>query len=129
MKYLILLHNNPTSWKHPMFLHQDKELSAEERDARMAEFGMLMEEISKSGELVDAQPLADPVLGRTVRMRDGALAVTDGPFADSKEQMAGYFVVDCDSMDRAVEIASRFPDTRDGVAEVRPIMDQSGSEM
>ncbi|GHG45614.1 YciI family protein [Streptomyces griseocarneus] len=129
MKYLILLHNNPKSWKHPMFLHQGKELSPAEQDARMAEFGKLMEEISTSGELVDAQPLADPVLGRTVRMRDGELAVTDGPFADSKEQMAGYFVVDCDSMDRAVEIASRFPDTRDGVAEVRPIMDQSGSEM
>ncbi|MBA0125322.1 YciI family protein [Haloechinothrix sp. YIM 98757] len=129
MKYLILLHSNPTSWKHPMFLHQGTELSQEEQDARMAEFGALMEEISNSGELVDGQPLADPVLGKTIRTRDGELAVTDGPFADSKEQMAGYFVVDCDSIDRAVEIASRFPDTRDGVAEVRPIMDQSGSEM
>jgi hypothetical protein len=127
MKYLILLHGNPTSWKHPMFIHD--ELSPEERDARMAEFGALMEEISTSGELVGGEALADPVLTKTVRTRDGALAVTDGPFADSKEQMAGYFVVDCDNVERAVEIASRFPDTRDGVVEVKPIMDESGSEM
>ncbi|MER7166846.1 YciI family protein [Micromonospora sp. NPDC000207] len=128
MKYLILLHSNPTTWKHPMFL-QDAGLSPEEADARMAAFGELMEEVSKSGELVGGQALSDPGLTRTVQMRNGSLTVTDGPFADSKEQMAGYFVVDCDSIDRAVEIASRLPDVHEGVAEVRPIMEDSGEEM
>ncbi|GAA2840317.1 hypothetical protein GCM10020220_031630 [Nonomuraea rubra] len=55
--------------------------------------------------------------------------VTDGPFLDSKEHLAGYFVIDCESLERATEIAARFPDARYSAVEVRPIMDPSGFEM
>ena len=62
-------------------------------------------------------------------MRDGLPAVTDGPYVEAKEQLAGYFVVDCDSPERATEIAARFPDALFAAVEVRPIMDTSGQEM
>jgi hypothetical protein len=66
---------------------------------------------------------------RTVRVRDGVPATTDGPFGEAGEQLAGYFVADCESLERATEIAARFPDARFAAVEVRPIMDLSGQEM
>lgn len=88
-----------------------------------------MREIVESGELVSGAPLADPGATRLVRVRDGGTDVTDGPFIEGKEQLAGYFVVDCESEQRACEIASRFPDARFATVEVRPIMDLGGQEM
>jgi hypothetical protein len=129
VKYVIMIYSNPATWVHPMFLHQHDQLGPDERQARLDEFTALMREIHESGELVDSAPLADPVLSRTIRMRDGVLAATDGPFADTKEQLAGYFVVECETPERAAEIASRMPDARNSGVEVRPIMDLSGMEM
>lgn len=129
MKYVVLIYSNPASWTHPMFLHQRESLSQEEQDTRMNEFAALLDEIGRSGELVGHAALADPINTKTVRMREGSLAVTDGPFLEAKEHLAGYFVVDCDSVERATEIAARFPDAHDAAVEVRPIMDLSGLEM
>ena len=129
MKYVLMIYSNPASWEHPMFLHQAETLSEEERNARLTQFTDLYREILESGELVDSRALADPIISKTVRVRDDALATTDGPFLESKEHLAGYFVVDCDSIERATEIASRFPDARNCAVEVRPIMDMSGPEM
>jgi hypothetical protein len=106
-----------------MFLHQAEQLAPDERAAQLDEFRALMTEIAQSGELIDTAALGDPATGRVIRFRDGVPAATDGPFADSKEQMAGYFVVDCVSFDRATEIAARFPDARHGGVEVRPLRD------
>ena len=99
------------------------------RDALSAQFESLLREISALGELVGSEALADPSITRTIRVRNGLPATTDGPYIESKEQLAGYFVVDCDTADRAVEIASRFPDAQFAAVEVRPIMDLSGQEM
>jgi hypothetical protein len=66
---------------------------------------------------------------RTVRVRDGATAVTDGPFIEAKEHFAGYLMVDCESEERAVEIAARWPDARYWAMEVRPVMSAGGTEM
>lgn len=129
MKFMILIYSNPTRWEFPVFFHQEQVLSGEERDAQMTELVRLMTEISQSGELINTHVLADPALTTTVRGQGESMTSTDGPFAESKEQLAGYLVVDCDTLKRAVEIASRFPDARDGVVEVRPIMDLSGLEM
>ncbi len=130
MKYIILIYSNPTSWVHPLFLRPQQKLSPVEADARSDRFAELMEEIARSGELVTSEALADPVGARTVRsVGGGEVTVTDGPFIESKEQLAGYFVVDCDSLDRAVELAARFPDTVDGAVEVRPLMHPAGLEM
>jgi hypothetical protein len=129
VKYLLLIYSNPVTWEHPMFLHQREPLSPEERDAWVKEITALTEEITESGELLGYGPLADPINTKTVRVRDDALTTTDGPFLESKEHLAGYFVIDCDSVERAVAIASRFPDARSCAVEVRPIMDSTGMEM
>ncbi|MBC8092617.1 MAG: YciI family protein [Pseudonocardia sp.] len=128
-------------------------LPADEREAVSQQADALFDEITASGELIVGTALADPVHtvrlagvgraagggpGRVGPVGDGRAdgggpgrvgAVTDGPFAEAKEQLAGYFVLDCDSPDRAREIASRFPDVRFGAVEVRPIMGSSGQEM
>jgi hypothetical protein len=129
VKYVLMIYSNPVTWEHPMFLHQGEPLSAEERDARLTQFVELYKEILESGELVDARALADPINTKTVRVRDETMTTTDGPFLESKEHLAGFFIVDCDSVERATEIAGRFPDARHFAVEVRPIMDMSGPEM
>ncbi len=129
MKYLLLIYSNPANWAHPVFMHQADAGTDAERGAMLAGFDALLKEITESGELVGAEPLAAPETAKTVRPVNGLPAVTDGPFAETKEQLAGYFVLDCERFERAVEIAARFPDTRFGPIEVRPIMDLSGLEM
>ena len=131
MKYLLLIYSNPESWGHPIFLHNKEALamSAAERDAMAGELDRLITEIAESGELLSIEALADPGTARTVRVRDQVPVVTDGPFVESKEQMAGVFVLDCASPERAEEIAARFPDARFSAVELRPIMGPSGQEM
>ena len=129
LKYMIMIYSNPVTWAHPMFLHQAEQPTPDERAAQIDDFRALMTEIAQSGELIDTAMLGDPVQGRVIRFRDGVPAATDGPFADSKEQMAGYFVVDCASFDRAAEIAARFPDARHGGVEIRPVVDPTTMEM
>ena len=131
MKYMILIYANPENWGHPAFLRTPEALTMPEqqRDQLMTQFVQLMEEITGSGELVGTEALADPVLALTVRVRDGLPATTDGPYIESKEQLAGYFVVDCHSPERATGIASRFPNALFGAVEVRPVMDMSRREL
>jgi hypothetical protein len=94
-----------------------------------AEIAALLKELQESGELLATDPLADPVQTKTVRCSDGAPVVTDGPLAETKEHFGGYLIVDVESIDRAVEIAARWPSSRFAPLEVRPIMDVGGVEM
>jgi hypothetical protein len=130
MKYLLLVYSNPQNWEHPMYLRDPAFLALPEDEraelTRQAE--ALQKEITESGELIAGTALADPVNTRTVRVRDGMPATTDGPFIEAKEQLAGYFVIDCAGPERAAEIAARFPDARFAAVEVHPIMDMSGPE-
>ena len=73
----------------------------------MGEVNALLKELTESGELVGTQALADPSNTKTVRVRDGVPAITDGPFAEAKEQLGGYLIVDCASPERATEVAAR----------------------
>jgi hypothetical protein len=127
VKYLVMIYGNPDSWEHPLFLRDPAFLGLppDERAelARRAE--ELYREITESGELVEGTALADPAATRTVRVRGGVPAITDGPYVEAKEHLAGYLVVDCASAERAEEIAARVPDARFGAVEVRPIMDAS----
>jgi hypothetical protein len=132
VKYLLMIYSNPASWgQHPMFMRTREvlEMTDDERAELMGEFEALLTEISESGELVGAQALADPITSRTVRVRDGGALVTDGPFVEAKEHMAGYFVVDCATPERAEEIAARFPDARFAGVEVRPLMDGTAEDL
>ena len=131
MKYLLMIYSNPASWEHPMFARDPGFLALPESEraelTRQAED--LRREITESGEFVAGSALADPVTARSVRGRDGSPVTTDGPYIEAKEQLAGYFVLDCESLERACEIAARFPDARFTGVEVRPIMDTAGQEM
>ena len=123
-----MIYSNPVTWAHPTFLHQQEQLPAEQRHAQVEQFRALLTEIAQSGELISAAALDDPARSRTIRFRDGAPAATDGPFVDAKEQMAGYFLVDCATPERAAEIAARFPDARYGGVEVRRLVEPSEME-
>jgi hypothetical protein len=83
----------------------------------------------ESGELVSSDGLAGPDRAKTVRVRDRGQTVTDGPFVEAKEHLAGYYVIDCESLERALEIAAEVPDASFNAVEVRPVLELTGMEM
>jgi hypothetical protein len=123
MKYMLLIHSNPITWGHPSFLHteQGRALSAKARKALTAQLEGLLAELSASGELVMAEPLEAPSRTKVVRVRDGVRATTDGPYSESKEQLAGVFVVDVTTPERAEDIAASIPEAQFFAVELRPI--------
>jgi hypothetical protein len=131
MKYLVLIYGNQENWEHPLFLRNPEFLAmpAQARDELTRRAEALHREIRESGEFIAGEALADPVNARTIRVRDGVPATTDGPYLETKEQLAGFLVVDCESPERAREIAGSIPDARFAAVEVHPIMDTSGEEM
>ncbi len=123
MKYVILIHSNPQPWGHPtqQFTEEGRALSSEQHAEMDRGFEALMEEISASGEFVVAEALAAPSSSTVYGWgSDGPLA-TDGPYAETKEQLAGFFLIDCESRERAEQIAQRFACPGD-VIELRPAM-------
>jgi hypothetical protein len=112
MKYMLLIYNRAG---------YVEALSDEDRHALMTEVDSIMAELAASGEFVRGEALADPAQTKTIRVRDGVPAITDGPFIEAKEQFAGYLVVDCETEARAVDIAARWPDAKHFAMEVRPL--------
>jgi hypothetical protein len=82
------------------------------------------EEVGRRGKLVNGAELTDVSVATTVRVRDGELLITDGPYAETKEHLGGYYIVDCADLDEAIEIAALIPTRRDGSVEVRPIVER-----
>jgi hypothetical protein len=119
MKYMLLIYNNPESM----------EALSGDLDGIFAEVEALMGELQESGEWVGGEGLADASQARTVRVRNGVPAITDGPFVEAKEQLAGYCIFECESLERATEIAARWPDARYNGVELRPLMSAGGTEM
>jgi hypothetical protein len=116
VKYLILIYSNPVSreiWEG---------FSDDQRAEGFRWYTALGEELAASGELIVTEALADPSLTTRVSVRDGQAVTSDGPYAESKELLAGFFLLDCDSADRAVEIAARLPEAELGLVEVRPVL-------
>jgi hypothetical protein len=123
MKYMILIYSNPQS--RQVF----EEMSRAERSEGLKAYAALTEDLTASGEFIVSAPLADASLTKRVLARDGRAITTDGPFAEVKEQLAGFYFVDCDSIERAVEYAARVPEASLGLVEVRPTMDLSAFEL
>jgi hypothetical protein len=117
---MLMIYDNPDT-RAIFFGKQGKPL--------MKEISELMAELTESGELVGGEALADPSQTRTVRVREGTSVITDGPLVEGKEHFGGYLLVDCASMERATEIAGRWPNARFGAMEVRPLMQPAGTEM
>lgn len=120
VKYMLLIYSNPESWAS---------LSAEQREGLGRAHESLARELSEQGLLVSAAGLADPITSRTVSVRDDTTTTTDGPYAEAKEHLAGFYLVECDNIDQAIGYAARMPDAKYVAVEVRPVMDASGLEM
>jgi hypothetical protein len=96
-------------------------MSPEEGSAMMAEYGPFAEEMGRRGVLQGGERLRPTTDATTVQVRDGEVLTSDGPFAETKEQVGGYYVVECKDLDEAIEIAAKIPGARVGTIEVRPI--------
>ncbi len=111
--------------RYALLIHADEALSnrmsKEEQDAVMAAYGAFGERYKD--KIVGGDALLGIATATTVRMRDGKTLTTDGPFAETKEQLNGFYIVRCDNLDEAVEIASHIPDAEHGSVEVRPVME------
>ena len=97
--------------------------SAEDASTSAKEYDVFGEEMAARGVLQGGERLRPTTDATTVRVRDGEVLLSDGPFAETKEQMGGFYLVDCKDLDEAVEVASKIPGARHGSIEVRPVWD------
>jgi hypothetical protein len=113
VQYMLLIYDDESIWTG---------MPEEERNAVMGEYFSYTEELRESGKYVAADALQPTSTAKTVQLRDGAPLTTDGPFAETKEQLGGYYVVDVDSEEEALEWAAKIPSARYGKIEVRPVV-------
>jgi hypothetical protein len=114
MQYMLLIYSDEQAWAT---------MPDEERNELIKEYFALTNELREKGEYVAGAPLQPTSVATTVRVRDGEQLVTDGPFAETKEQLGGYFLVDTESVDEALEWAAKIPAARHGTIEVRPLQE------
>jgi hypothetical protein len=113
--------------KYMLLVYLDENiLSPSERQDCYAKSAQLTQEIHDSGNYIDAAPLHLTSTATSIRVRDQKRLVTDGPFAETREQLGGYFLVDAPNIDDAIRIAERIPAARWGTVEIRPVMDIPG---
>ena len=112
MRYLLMICTDEASYAA---------LSPEEAAASMAEYGEFYEAMGTRDVLQGGERLRPTSDATTVRVRDGEVVTSDGPFAETKEQIGGYYLVDCKDLDEAIEVAAKIPGARTGSIEVRPI--------
>ncbi len=113
MQYLCLIYSNEQEEPKP---------GTPEGDQHFAEYGTYTEEIQKAGVMLGGNALHSVQSATTVRVRDGKVQTTDGPFAETKEQLGGYYLLDCKDLDEAIAYAAKIPSGRFGSIEVRPVM-------
>jgi hypothetical protein len=117
MQYILLIYGEESVWEG----RSEKEL-----EELMAGYGRVSAELRDQGKLVAGDELAPTATATTVQVRNGDTIVSDGPFAATKEVLGGYYLVEAESLDEAIEWAVKIPDARDGKIEIRPIVDHSG---
>ena len=113
MQYLLLIYGNEAHWST---------LNDSERDSIYQEYGQYTGSIHQTGHYRGGNELAETSTATTVRVRDGKRSVTDGPFAETKEQLGGYYLVEAADLDEAISLAERIPSVRWGSIELRPIV-------
>jgi len=129
VKYVILIHSNPDPWGHPTADHtpDGRAIPAPQRAAMDRQFEAMLEELSASGELVLGEALGDPASSTIHTYGADGYLITDGPYAEAKEQLAGFFIVDVESPERALEVVEVFACPGD-VVELRPVMGPGGDD-
>jgi hypothetical protein len=111
MKYMALIYGNEEAW----------DALSEEEQQRVSERYMAL---AREPVTVGGDELQDPDTATTIRVRDGETLTTDGPFAETKEQLGGFYLIDCASLDEALEFAARIPAAERGAVEVRPVVER-----
>jgi hypothetical protein len=119
MKYLCLIYENEKAWA---------QMPKEQSDAIFNEYFAFTDDIKKSGHYIAGDALHPTHTATTVRVRNGKTSTTDGPFAETKEQLGGYYLIEAKDLNEAIQVASRIPSARFGSVEVRPIVDFSQVE-
>jgi hypothetical protein len=115
------------SMKYMLLIYMDERaMNDAEREACYAESGQLAQDLHQKGQYVNASPLHPVATATSVRMREGKKLVTDGPFAETREQLVGFFLIDVKDLDEAIAVASRIPPARKGTVEIRPMLDVPG---
>jgi hypothetical protein len=114
MKYMLLIYSDENAW------------TQDEREHCFAESTQLTHELNAQGKYLAAAPLQPVALATSVRVRNGKRLVTDGPFAETREQLGGYFLIEAQHLDEAIEVAGRIPGARKGTVEVRPVLELAG---
>ncbi|MGZ8844595.1 MAG: YciI family protein [Pyrinomonadaceae bacterium] len=114
MKYMLLVYMN------------EQAMTDEERQHCYVESAQLTQDLNAKGQFVAAGPLHSVATATSVRLRDGKRVVTDGPFAETREQLGGYYVIEAKDLDEAIDIAERIPPARYGTIEIRPVMEIAG---
>ncbi len=114
MKYMLLIYSDEAAWTDA------------ERERCYKESVQLTQELQTKGQYLGASPLHTVAMATSVRVRDGKRLVTDGPFAETREQLGGYFLIDAKDLDAAIAIATQIPGARKGTVEIRPIVELSG---
>jgi hypothetical protein len=113
MKYLLSIYESEAAWES---------LPEAEQEKAFGEYMGLSADLRSSGKYVAAEPLQPVATASTVRVREGKTLVTDGPFAETREQLGGFYLIDVESLDEALAIAARIPGARTGGVEVRPVL-------
>jgi hypothetical protein len=116
MQYLLLIYSDEAIWES---------LSEDERQAVHREYFQLTSDLRAQEKLVGGDELQPVATATSVQVRNGDTIVSDGPFAETKEALGGYYLVEADSLDEAIEWAARIPAARGGTIEIRPIVDHS----
>ena len=122
MRYLVLIFSNPASreiWEG---------FSDDQRAEGFRYYAALNDQLAASGELIVTEALAHPSLTTRVSVRHNQVVTSDGPYAEAKELLAGFYLLECESLDRAVEVAARVPEAELGLVEVRPVLDLGATE-
>lgn len=114
MKYMLLIYEN------------EQALDNETREDCYDESIQLVHRIKEAGQFVSTAPLQSTATATSVRVRDGKPLITDGPFAETREQLGGYYMIDVTDLDEAIDIAARIPGARRGTVEIRPIVELAG---
>lgn len=119
MKYMLLIYHEEQAWEN---------YTEAERQQIYGEYRELMQDLEAKGHLLAGDELQPAKTASTVQVRDGKQMVTDGPFAETREQLGGYFLIEAANMDEAIAIAGRIPSARTGSIEVRPAAEAAASK-
>jgi hypothetical protein len=122
VKYLMLLNNAASEWREWQNFSAEEARTA--REDELPRWNALFGWAAEHDIELDGLELEDPAQARVVRVRDGAPVVTDGPFAETKEVLGGYFLAECKDLDEAIELAQRVPVVGKGSVEIRPLVTQ-----